>query len=334
MYKHFIILGFISVISACYSSTNSPKNALHTTDKLIIIAHRGASGFLPEHTKEAAVLSFMQGADYIEQDIVVSKDKQLIVLHDIHLETVTNVENLFSERKRADGHFYVIDFTLKELRALSVHERETNNNHAVFPSRYQGNAHFTIATFAEHVELINNLNRTFNKNIGLFTEIKSAAWHESQGVDITELFVAEFNRLKLNEKGANVYLQSFDPRVLKRLRYQFDIHAKLLQLIAPSDWSNAITAQDIIGNKTGLQQIAEYAHAIGPYLPQVIDLKTHRRSELAANAKSLNLSVFAYTFRSDVLDSAIEPEEAFKLLRQSGIDGLFTDQVMPYMFAN
>ena len=332
MYPHFILLIFVALLSACNTLTNIPKSALHPANNFVVIAHRGASGFLPEHTKEATVLSFMQGADYIEQDIVVSKDNKLVVLHDIYLETVSNVESIFPERKREDGRYYVIDFTVEELRRLRIHERQKTNQQAVYPSRYKGSAHFTIATFAEHVELIAELNRAFNKNIGLFPEIKAASWHESEGVDITALLVAELNRLELNHEDANIYLQSFDPSVLKRLRYEFGIQLKLLQLIAQKNGGDGNVDYDAMRSASGLQQVAKYANAIGPRLSQIIDLQTLQTSELTANAKALNLSVYPYTFRTDVIDFIMKPEEAFTLIKQTGIDGFFTDQVMPYMF--
>src|SRR5688572_33212284 len=88
-------------------------------DKLVV-AHRGASGYLPEHTLEAKVLAFAQGADFIEQDVVMTRDDQLVVIHDLTLERTTNVATVFPGRAREDGSYYVIDFTLPELRQLVV----------------------------------------------------------------------------------------------------------------------------------------------------------------------------------------------------------------------
>jgi glycerophosphoryl diester phosphodiesterase len=338
MYKSSLLLILVACLSACSVSNQSFEGAVQNTkvqqaeSDFVVIAHRGASGFLPEHTKEAVALSFMQGADYIEQDLVVSKDKQLIVLHDIHLESVTNVEEVFGERKREDGRYYAIDFTLEELRRLRVHERQRPNQQAVYPSRYRGNAHFTVATFAEQVELIGELNRAFNKDVGLIPEIKAAAWHQNEGIDITALIVDELNTLKLNRSDKNVYIQSFDPAVLKRLRQEFAVHVKLVQLIAENDWSNASADYDYMRTQKGLTEVASYADAIGPYLPQVIDLGNQQITPLAARANALGLAVYPYTFRTDEIDKQMSPEEAFKLIKHSGIQGLFTDQVMPYMF--
>ena len=299
-----------------------------------IIAHRGASGFLPEHTKEALVLSFMQGADYIEQDLVATKDKQLIVLHDIHLERVTNVEEVFPERAREDGRFYAIDFTLEELRTLSIHERQNEDKSQVFPARYQGNAHFTVATFKEHVEIIGQLNRAFGKNIGLYPEIKAPSWHIEQGVDITALFIAELEALGLNNKDSKIYVQSFEPKALMRIAHEYKSEVKLIQLIAENDWNESDTDYDALRTKAGLAEVSSYAYGIGPWIPQVINLESKQSTELVKTAHELGLTVHAYTFRSDVIEADMPAEDAFQLLIESRIDGLFTDQVMPYMFSN
>src|ERR1043165_1359827 len=89
----------------------------------IVIAHRGASGYLPEHTLAAKALAYGLGADYLEQDIVLSKDDVPVVLHDIYLDTVTDWSRRFPERKRSDGRFYALDLSLAELKQLRVTER-------------------------------------------------------------------------------------------------------------------------------------------------------------------------------------------------------------------
>ena len=123
-----------------------------------VIAHRGASGYLPEHTLEAATLAFSLGPDFIEQDVVITKDDIPVVLHDIHLETVTNVEDVFPARHRDDGRYYARDFTLEELRQLRVHERANSDGKQVFKDRYRGtHANFKVATLNEHFELISEL---------------------------------------------------------------------------------------------------------------------------------------------------------------------------------
>ena len=104
----------------------------------LVIAHRGASGYLPEHTLAAKAMAHGQGADFIEQDLVLTKDNVPVVLHDVHIDTVTDVAKVFPERKRADGRFYALDFTVAELKRLRLSERFNAKTGArVFPGRFR-----------------------------------------------------------------------------------------------------------------------------------------------------------------------------------------------------
>ncbi len=115
------------------------------TDKdVLVIAHRGASGYLPEHTLEAKALAYGMGADYLEQDVVATRDDELVVIHDIHLDRVSNVAEKFPRRKRDDGRYYVRDFDLAEIRTLRAWERRNDDGISpVFRSAFrQGRAPF------------------------------------------------------------------------------------------------------------------------------------------------------------------------------------------------
>ena len=100
-----------------------------------VIAHRGASGYLPEHTLPAKALAYAMGADFLEQDVVATRDDILVVLHDIHLDRVTDVAAQFPNRARADGRFYVRDFDFAEIRTLKVTERLDDEGQPVYPGR-------------------------------------------------------------------------------------------------------------------------------------------------------------------------------------------------------
>ncbi|MFC3120575.1 glycerophosphodiester phosphodiesterase [Agaribacter flavus] len=296
-----------------------------------IIAHRGASGFLPEHTKEALVLSYMQGADYIEQDLVATKDEQLIVLHDIHLETVTNVELLYPSRKRSDGRYYVIDFTLKELRRLQVHERTDANGKRVFPERYAGSGYFSIATFEEHIELIKELNKRFGTNTGFYPEIKSPEFHLSEGIDITKITLDVLNKHGLNSREANIYVQCFYPPSLKRIRQEFKSKVKLVQLLAENDWQESSANYDALKSQQGIEEVAQYADGIGPWLPQIFEDGHGKPKALLNYAKAAQLTIHPYTYRQDALFGNMSDEAYFNRIRSSGVDGLFTDHILPFM---
>jgi glycerophosphoryl diester phosphodiesterase len=291
-----------------------------------VVAHRGAPGYLPEHTLESATLAYAQGADFIEQDLVLSKDKVLIVLHDIHLETVTDVEQKFPIRKRADGRYYALDFTLAELKTLNVHERQNAGGKQVFPNRYKGNGAFKIATFEEQIELIQQLNRQFSRKVGLYPEIKSPAWHQEQGLDISKITLDVLRRHNLDDANAAIYLQCFDFAETKRLRNELGAKVKLVQLIAENDWNESSTDYDQLKLVTGLQAIAEVAQGIGPWIPQIVDTKTMQPTGLVAQAHKLGLSVHPYTFRQDDLPANVTSKQALDLLfKQLKVDGVFSD---------
>ena len=311
-----IILGIIMCICSAQSVHADP----------IVIAHRGASGYLPEHTIEAATLAYALGADYIEQDLVVSKDAQLIVLHDIHLETVTDVALKYPAKKRKDGRYYALDFTLAELKTLKVHERRDTKGKQVFKGRYQGNRHFQIATFEEQIELIQQLNRQLGKNTGIYPEVKSPAWHHAQGMDISQLTMNVLRKYNLDDKHKAVYVQCFDFTETKRIRNELGAKVKLVQLIAENDWQESTSDYNFLKTEEGLKQIAEVAQGIGPWIPQLIDLDTLTPTGLIKNAHKAGLDVHPYTFRKDALPKNLSSEQTLSLLFEKlKVNGLFTD---------
>ena len=177
----------------------------------VIIAHRGASGHLPEHTLQAKALGFAMGADYLEQDIVATRDDQLVVLHDIHLDRVTDVAERFPGRARDDGRYYVRDFDLEEINTLVVHERRNALGERVFPGRrdFPG-ANFRVASLDRELQLIEVLRTNTGREVGIYPEIKSPAWHRQEGVDISALVLETLGRFGYAEHSAPCYLQCFD----------------------------------------------------------------------------------------------------------------------------
>jgi glycerophosphoryl diester phosphodiesterase len=294
--------------------------------KPLVIAHRGAPGYLPEHTLESVTLAYALGADFIEQDLVVTKDLKLIVLHDIHLETVTNVEQVFPSRKREDGRYYALDFTLTELKTLNVHERQDTKGNQVFPNRYQGKGTFQIATLEEQIELIQQLNRQLNKNTGFYPEIKSPAWHKEQGIDISQLVMAVLRKHQLDDPNKAIYVQCFDFAETQRLRNDLNAKVKLIQLIGENDWLESPTDYDILKTQAGLKAIAKVAQGVGPWIPQLVDLKTMQPTAFVEQAHIAGLKVHPYTFRNDALPENINTQQTLQLLFKGlKVDGLFTD---------
>ena len=143
------------------------------TAPVVVIAHRGACAYLPEHTLEAKALAIGMGADFVEQDVVLSKDDIPIVTHDIFLEDISDIAARFPDRGRTDGHHYAIDFTLAELKTLARHERVNAAGSAVFPQRFPvGASQFAIVTLQEEIDLVQGINKSAGKNVGLYTEVK------------------------------------------------------------------------------------------------------------------------------------------------------------------
>ncbi|MBC3766820.1 glycerophosphodiester phosphodiesterase [Neptunicella marina] len=297
-----------------------------TFAKPVVIGHRGAPGYVPEHTMESAILAYNMGADFIEQDLVVTKDLKLVVLHDIHLETVTDVEQRFPERHRKDGRYYALDFTLAELKTLRVHERTDEKGQQVFKGRYHGYADFRIATFDDEFELITQLNRMTGKQTGFYPEIKSPAWHRQQGVDISQLVINKLRQKGLDDPEKNIYVQCFDFEELKRLRNELGAKVRLVQLLGENSWNEAPTDYDFLKTPAGLKELAQTVQGIGPWLPQILDVKTGKATGLVAQAHQLGLMVHPYTFRVDALPDGITAIQLQDILfQQIKVDGLFSD---------
>ena len=143
-------MGIDSRLSEEQHERQTRSEMMAVATEKIVIAHRGASGYLPEHTLAAKAAAHAMRADYIEQDVVLSKDGVPMVLHDIQIDTVTDVAQMFPDRARADGRFYAIDFTLDELKALTVSSASTSTASRSFPGRFpRGAASFQIPTLAE-----------------------------------------------------------------------------------------------------------------------------------------------------------------------------------------
>ena len=152
-----------------------------------VIAHRGAPGYLPEHTLESYAMAYGQGADYLEPDLMLTKDGVPIALHDRTLDATTNVAEVFPDRARDDGRHYAIDFTLDEIKQLAVRERvHPASGELVYPDRFP-NTHdelvFRIATLAELIELTQGMNQATGRNVGIYPETKASDWHVEQGYD-------------------------------------------------------------------------------------------------------------------------------------------------------
>ena len=298
----------------------------------LVIAHRGACSDLPEHTLASKALAYGLGADFLEQDVVATRDDQLVVLHDIHLERVTDVVQRFPERARTDGRFYARDFSLAELKALTAVERmRPELDETVFPQRFPyRSGSFAVASLSDELEMVASLNRTTGRRVGVYPEIKRPAWHQAEGVDLTASVLRQLEDYGYARRSDPVYLQCFDPVETRRLREELGCELRLVQLIADNEWGESAADYDDLRRARGLSEIAEYADAVGVWLNHLYTLDdggAPQPTRVVEDAHSQGLAVHAYTFRADDLPPGFDDFEQLLdwCVRSTGVDGLFTD---------
>lgn len=332
------LLLLLSICGCESSSTASESDTAanpESSAKKIVIAHRGASGYLPEHTLAAKAMAYAQRADYIEQDLVMTRDDEIVVLHDHYLDTVTDVAERFPDRSRDDGRFYVIDFTLDEIKTLAVSERfEIGDGDpvAVFPERFPlGKSSFRVHTFAEEIELIQGLNQSTGESTGIYPEIKSPAFHREEGKDISAAVVQVLKDYGYSTKTDKVYLQCFDAEEVRRIHDELmpalDVDLQLVQLMGTSEEYRWML------DATGIKRLAQYVDGIGPSAFLLVrpestaaDIKITNLTELA---QAEGLQVHPYTFRRErdqMPPFASDYDDFLRLfLVDVGVDGVFTD---------
>ncbi|MEI6894678.1 MAG: glycerophosphodiester phosphodiesterase [Colwellia sp.] len=335
------------ILALCTTSTAAVE--INGQEKLVI-AHRGASGYLPEHSMAAKAMAYAMAADYIEQDVVMSKDNQLLILHDHYLDRVTNVAKKFPLRMREDGRYYAIDFTLAEIQSLAMTEGftlENNQEVAGFSQRFPlWKSTFKVHTLADEIELIQGLNKSTGKNIGIYTEIKSPAFHLKQGKDISSAVLTTLKRYGYTTKKSKVFVQSFDALELKRIKKYLlpalNMQVKLVQLIAMTSWQETLIYKqgkrvvydyDWMLTPEAMPKIASYADGIGPWKPMLINIEPGtnkaRSNGIVEAAHDAGLFVHPYTFRSDRGRIPKFAQNFDDLLRiyyfELGVDGVFTD---------
>ena len=284
-----------------------------------MVAHRGASGYLPEHTLASKVMAYAMQADYIEQDVVLSKDDVPIVIHDILLDDVTNVLEKYPNRKREDGRYYVIDFTFEEIKTLEVTERfDSETGLQIYPNRFpKGTSSFRLHSLQDEIELIQGLNKSTGKNIGIYPEIKKPEFHHENGKDISKIVLNILSNYGYKTKNDKCIVQSFDAIELERIRKELKSQLFLVQLMEFSEQKNL------------LEFYASYADGIGPWYKHLISSKNatdFSLTSLVEDAHKLDLVVHPYTFREDQLDEFDSFEQMIDvIIHQAGADGGFTD---------
>lgn len=292
------------------------KSKASQATRKILIAHRGASAYAPEHTLESYQLALKQGADFVEQDLQITRDNQLVCLHDLTLERTTNVKDLFPTRFQEEiaprspseqgtgsagspiRRWYVSDFTLQEIKQLDAG--------SWFNPKFK-NAR--VPTFQEAIDLMRG-------KAGLYPETKAPEVYGRFGFDMERLLVDALHRNRLGTRRAQrhtpVIIQSFSPESLRKLSGMLNPKLPLVLLVNQQMQRRWLTP-------AGLEETSHFASGIGP-AKALLDKNVVRR------AHALGMTVTPYTFRlSDIAGFKTVSEEMRYYLYELGVDALFTD---------
>lgn len=310
---------------------------------MLVIAHRGASAERPEHTLAAYERAIDAGADYIEPDLVATRDLVLVARHENELSGTTDVASRaeFEDRRREktiDGQrvagWFAEDFTLAELRTLRARER--------IPSLRPANARYDrlyqVPTLAEIVQLVRLKEAETGRRIGIYPELKHATFLlQSERIDLVDLLLGEFRKLGITPADP-VFVQSFEVAPLQRLR-QRGGGFRLVQLVAPVGGpadEPAMRYAEMV-TPSGLAEVARYADALGAHIAMVLNADGTPTS-LVANAKAAGLPVHAWTLRPEneflpaMLRTGDDPQgrgcgdvRLAQMLAAAGVAGVFTD---------
>lgn len=283
-------------VAALHAYTQAPQLSKQ------LIAHRGASAYAPEHTLTAYRLAIVQDADYVEQDLAVTRDGVLICLHDDSLERTTNVEEIFPQRATIDPvtgrpQWLAVDFTLAEIKQLDAG--------SWFDPKFAGER---VPTWEEAVAAVGTM-------AGLYPELKTPSLYQSRGIDMTRLFEESMQRLGLTARPAgSIVVQSFDERPLGELSKQFPTVPRTF-LIEVRDGPRWLTRE-------GLATIATFATGIGP---SKILLEGQPGIVRVAHDAGLTVTPYTFTTRGAPTRFGDVGAEMRHYLTELNVDALFTD---------
>ena len=326
-----------------------PGEAL--TDDLLVIGHRGASGYRPEHTLASYELAARMGADYIEPDVVSTKDGVLVARHENEISGTTDIAARpeFADRrvtKVIDGvpvtGWFTEDLTLAELRTLRAVERlpDVREENTLYNGLYQ------VPTLDEVLELRGRLSRELGREVGVYVETKHPTYFDQAGLSLEEPLLADLGQARLDRQNSPVFIQSFETSNLKELDVA-GVRVPLVQLLsaigAPYDLvaTGDPATYATLSSAAGLQEIATYADGVGPEKDQVIprnpDGTLGVPTSLVDDAHAARLLVHPYTFRNEnvflplALREGAAPDDYGQALVEhaafweAGIDGMFSD---------
>lgn len=307
--RRFVALVFVIAVMAFLTFAQSSKK--------ILVAHRGASAYAPEHTMASYRLAIEQKADFVEQDLQITKDGVLVCMHDLTMERTTDVEEVFPDRFKQDisedqqpgaqsaKHWYVSDFTLAEIKRLDAGSWKGE--------KFKGER---VPTWQEAIDFVRG-------KAGLYPETKAPEVYGKRGFDMEKLLMDSLKKNKLDRPGADaktpIIIQSFSDASLRKLRDAHKTKLPLIFLIHDDPQKKWLT-------ESGLKTVKGFADGIGPNKTLI-----EREPKLVQWAHAAGLTVTPYTFRSAMTGKYKDVrEEMTQFLYTLGVDALFTDN--PDMF--
>ncbi len=309
---------------------------------MLVIAHRGASGDRPEHTLASYERAIDQGADYIEPDLVVTKDLVLVARHENEIGETTDVADRpeFADRRKTktiEGQlingWFAEDFTLAELRTLRAKERMP----ALRPGNTAYDGLYQVPTFAEIVALKRAKEAETGRRIGIYPELKHPTWLlQETGIDTVDLLVRQLREEGLGGADDDVFVQIFEVGPLQRIDAMIEV--PLILLLRPEGGPYDEPGMTWTGIMTpiGLSEVAEYADGIGPWMGHVLN-DDGTPTDLVRDAHAAGLQVHPWTvrkenvflppsLRSDASENGVGNMLGLvELLKAAGVDGYFTD---------
>ncbi|MET9628265.1 glycerophosphodiester phosphodiesterase [Lentzea sp. NPDC006480] len=327
-----------------------PSASAHDDKGPIVIGHRGASAYRPEHTLASYELAARMGADFIEPDLVSTKDGKLVARHENEIGGTTDVSARleFKDRQKTkvvDGTpltgWFTEDFTLAELKTLRAKERIP----AIRPRNTLYDGRFEIPTFQEVIDLSKRLSRELHREIGIYPETKHPTYFQSIGLALEPKLLDALNKNGLNRRNAKVYVQSFEVANLKQLNKS--LRVPLIQLVngsgAPYDFivaGDKRTYADLV-TPAGLREVRSYADGVGVTKDLIIPRDAagylKQPTNLVKDAHEVGLTVHSWTFRNENsflpadFRSSADPAaygrafEEYDLFYKTGLDGVFAD---------
>jgi glycerophosphoryl diester phosphodiesterase len=299
LFGMLLLIAPLAPLAACASTRSGERDSAPSPTR--IIAHRGASGYLPEHTLAAYAYAHALGADFIEPDVVLTSDGVPICSHDLYADATTNASDLFASRARIDergvSRIFYADLSLAEVKRLSAHGR--GNGGA--PGTASGHG---VPTLEEMIGLVRSLNEKTGRSVGIVPELKGPKFHADRGLALTKTVLDTLARhgysAKTDREAAIV--QCFELDAVREARFTHRSALELVYLVkSPPDDAT-------------LDDVRSWIDGLGPDKKLLDDAP----DGLLARARLRGLRVYPYTFARD-------REALRRCIREFRVDGLFSD---------